>query len=98
MKTPCSQPSDWTTSGTVRVRPRTGPRRKAEVALLGIDGPETAVGPDVQPGDVLADRVHLPALVLQRRLEHGQVGLAASAGEGRGHVGHVALGRFQPQY
>ena len=44
------------------------------------------------PGDVVADRPDFPAVEALRRNHHGEVGLAAGAGKGRGHVGLFAFG------
>jgi hypothetical protein len=70
-----------------------GAGRHPEVTGLGIDGVDLAVGAGLDPGDVIADRRHLPTLVLEslRRHHHGEVGLAAGAREGRGNVGFLAL-------
>src|ERR1700761_6900739 len=46
---------------------------------------------EAHPGDVVADGLDLPAG--DRRGEHGQVGLAAGRGEGRGDVLRLALRR-----
>src|SRR5207249_11222887 len=59
---------------------------------LGVDGPETPIGPRTHPGDVVAHRPHLPALLRRRRDEHGEVRLAARAREGGGDVVRLALG------
>ncbi len=64
------------------------PRRDAEVAGLGVDGPEPAVRADVEPGDVVAERPD--PVAGQGRLHHGQVRLAAGAGQGGRDVGDVA--------
>ena len=72
------------------------PGRDAEEAGLRVDGPEPAVGPGPQPGDVVADGPHLVALGLERRDQHGQVGLAAGAGEGGRDVVELAAGRSSP--
>ena len=60
------------------------PGRDAEEAVLGVDRVEPAVLADADPGDVVADRLDLPAR--QGRLEHGQVRLAAGRRERRGDV------------
>ncbi len=61
-----------------------GAGRDAEEAVLRVDGPQPAVLADPHPGDVVADRLDLPAR--DGRGEHGEVGLAAGAREGRGDV------------
>src|SRR5438552_1388129 len=40
----------------------------SKVAGLWIDRPEAAVGSNVDPGDVLTDRIDLPAFRFERRL------------------------------
>ena len=69
----------------------------AEVAGLGVDGVEPAVRAGFHPGDVVADGGDLPALETGRRNHHGEVGLAAGAGEGGSDVGLLARGRFNAQ-
>ena len=66
------------------------PGRDAEEPELGVDRVEPAVGADPHPGDVVAERLDLPAR--DRRGEHREVGLAAGAGERGGDVLHHALG------
>jgi hypothetical protein len=53
-------------------------RRHAEHAGLRIDGVEPAVGAELHPRDVVADALDLPAG--KRRVEHGEVRLAAGRG------------------
>ena len=65
----------------------------AEEAGLGVDRVEAAVGAELHPGDVVADRLDLPAG--QGRDQHRQVGLAAGGGEGAGDVFDRALRRGQ---
>ena len=77
----------------VRIRFVRRARRDAEVAGLGIDRVEVAVGARLQPRDVVADRRDLPAFVARRRNQHREVGLAARAGERRGDVRLLARGR-----
>ena len=67
-----------------------GARRDAEEAGLGVDGVEAAVGAELHPADVVADRLDLPAL--DGGDEHGQVRLAAGGREGAGDVAGLALG------
>jgi hypothetical protein len=69
------------------------PGRDAEVAGLGIDRAEMAVGARLDPRDVVADGRDLPALEAGRRDQHREVGLAARARERRGDVALVARGR-----
>jgi len=71
------------------------PGADAEEAGLGVDGVEPTVVAEAHPGDVVADGLGLPAR--QGRLKHGEVGLAAGAGEGGGDVVGAALGRRQLQ-
>ena len=71
--------------------------RDPKKASLGIDGVQVAVGPDFHPGDVVAHGPDAIALAFQRGNHHGQVGLAAGAGECRGHVGDFAAGSFEAQ-
>ena len=52
----------------------------AEEAGLGVDGVEPAIGAELHPADVVADRLGLPAG--DRGHEHGEVGLAAGRREG----------------
>ena len=75
----------------VGVGVRVGARRHAEEPGLGVDGVEAAVGAELHPADVVADRLDLPAL--DGGDEHGQVRLAAGRGEGAGDVAGLALGR-----
>jgi hypothetical protein len=63
----------------------------AEVAGFRVDGVEAAVLARLDPGDVVADRGDLPAAEGLGRDQHGEVGLAAGAGEGGGDVGLLAL-------
>ena len=62
----------------------------AEEAGFGVDGAEPAVGVGLDPGDVVADGPDLPAFEACGRDQHGEVGLAAGAGEGGGDVGLLA--------
>ena len=73
-------------------------RRDAEVAGLGVDRVELAVGARLDPGDVVADGRDLPAFVGERRRrdEHREVGLAARARERGGDVRLLALGSVTP--
>ncbi len=59
-----------------------GARRNAEITGLGVDRVELAVLVGLDPGDVLAYGLHLPAFEAFGRNQHGKVGLAAGAGKG----------------
>ena len=61
----------------VLVALRAGARRDAKIACLRVDCVQPTVRPGMQPGDVIADRAHLPAGERGRRLQHREVGLAA---------------------
>ena len=50
----------------VGVRLAIGAGCYTEVAAFGVDGPQPAIWPDVDPGDVLADGPHLPAVCFKR--------------------------------
>ncbi len=67
-----------------------GARRDAEEAGFRIDGAQGAAGIRLDPGDVVADGPDLPALEPLGRHHHGEIGLAAGAGEGGGDVGLLA--------
>ena len=69
-----------------------GTGRHAEVAGLGVDGAQAAVGLGLDPGDVVPDGRDLPAVEGRGRNEHREVGLATGAGEGCGHVVFLAVG------
>ncbi|MNQ64064.1 hypothetical protein D3C85_784680 [compost metagenome] len=77
----------------VQIGVAAGAGRHAEEARLRVYGVQTTVLAETHPGDVVADRLGLPAV--QRRLQHGQVGLAAGAREGGGHILGHALGAGQ---
>ena len=81
----------------VQIRFRAGARRDAEVAVLGIDRPQAAVGADAHPRDIVADGEDLPALELRRRREHREVGLAACARKRGGDIGGLAVGTLQAE-
>mmetsp|Transcript_878 Transcript_878/g.2015 ORF Transcript_878/g.2015 Transcript_878/m.2015 type:complete len:634 (+) Transcript_878:965-2866(+) len=66
----------------VRVGLVVGARRDTEIAGLGVDGSQRAVGLRLDPGDVVADGRDLPALEARRRHQHREIGLATGAGEG----------------
>ena len=69
----------------------------AEEAVLGVDGEELPVLTLLDPGDVVAHRGDLPPLEPLGRDQHREIGLAAGAGERRGDVRLLALGRFRAQ-
>ena len=65
----------------------------AKVTRFGVDGVHLAVGMGLDPGDVVADGRDLPACETSLgRHQHGEVGLAAGAGEGGCHVVLLAFG------
>ena len=76
------------------VAARVGTGHHPEEAHLGIDRPEPTVGVHLHPGDVVAHGPDAVALLLQPlgRQQHGQVGLAARAGERRRDVLDAAVG------
>lgn len=83
----------------VRVGFVAGSWSDAKEAGLGVDGVEASIGVRLDPGDVVAhgpDFPPLPRVVLGRN-EHGEVGLAAGAGKGCGHVGLSSLGIFDAE-
>jgi hypothetical protein len=69
----------------------------AEEPGLGIDGAKLAGGVGLDPGDVVADGPDLPAVEASGRDHHGEVGLAAGAGEGCGDVGFFVGRRFDAE-
>jgi hypothetical protein len=75
-----------------------GARRNAEIASLRIDRIEATIRTRLDPGDVITDRGHLPAVQASRRDQHGEVGLATSAGESGGDVVLLAFGRGHAQH
>ena len=74
----------------VRVGVVAGAGGHAEEPGLGVDGVEPAVVAELHPGDVVADRLDLPAR--EGRDHHRHVRLAAGRREGGGDVGLLALG------
>ena len=64
--------------------------RDAEEARLGVDRVQATVLAELHPGDVVADRLRLPAV--QGGDQHREVGLPGSRREGPGHVLHLAPG------
>ena len=77
----------------VRVGVIARPRRHAEEAVLGVDRVQPPILAELHPGDVIADRLHRPAL--ERRDQHRQVRLTARARERAGDVLDLALWRSQ---
>ena len=77
----------------VRVGLRIGAGCDTEETCFGVNRSKLAVRPWLDPGDVIANGRHLPALLLEHlgRDEHGEVGLAAGAWEGGDDVGFLAL-------
>ena len=73
-----------------------GAGSNAEETGFGVDGVEIAIGAGLDPGDVVADTGDFPSFLLdlRRRDEHGEVCLAAGAGEGGGDVALFPLGVF----
>src|SRR5689334_8848133 len=67
-------------------------RSNAEVAGFGINRPETAVGADAEPCDILADGEDAPSFERSRRVEHREIGFAARAGKRAENVARLALG------
>ena len=79
----------------VRLLVRT--RRDAEVARLWVDRVKPPVLAGLDPGDVVADRRHLPPGKRRRRDEHREVGLAARARERRGDMVLAAARRLDAE-
>ena len=77
----------------VRVGFAACPGRDAEKSGLRVDRIKPTVGAEFHPGNVVADGLDLPTR--QGRDQHGQIGLAAGAGEGAGDILRVAFGRGQ---
>src|SRR5579862_5226513 len=69
----------------------------AEEAVFRIDGAESAVGSNVNPGDVVANGPDAVALVFESGDHHGEIGLAARRGERGGHVSNFAGGVFETE-
>ena len=59
-----------------------GAGHDAEIAGFRVDGAHSPVAVEVQPGDIVANRAHLPARKCIGRNQHCQVGLAAGGWEG----------------
>ncbi len=85
----------------VGVGQRVGARGHAEVASLGVDGVQAGIAlcilAGLDPGDVVANGGDFPAVERLGRHQHGEVGFAAGAGEGTGHVVLLAFGAGQAQ-
>ena len=75
-----------------------GARRHAEEARFGIDGVEFAIRTGLDPGNIIAHGGDLVVAQGVGRDHHGEVGLAAGAGEGRGDIGLFAIGRGDAEY
>jgi len=58
----------------------------AEESRLGVDGAQLAAGVGLDPCDVVAHGPDLPAVEAGGGNEHGEVGLAAGGGKGRGDI------------
>ncbi len=71
--------------------------RDAKEAGFGIDGAKAAVFVGLNPRDIVADGPYLPSLETVGRHQHGEIGLAAGAGECRGDVGLLAFGIFDAE-
>ncbi len=72
-------------------------RRDAEVTVLRIHRPQTAVGTDAHPRDVVADRENSPAFEFGRRRQHREIGLAARARKCGGDISSLTVGRLQAE-
>jgi len=79
----------------MEVRLRRGAWRHAEEPGFGVDGVQPSVGADLHPRDVVADTLAFPPR--DGRDQHGQVGLAAGGGEGRGDMEMFSLRVGQAQ-
>ena len=69
----------------------------AKEASLRVNGTKLTSRIGLDPRDVIADGPDLPAIEAVGGDEHGEVGLAAGAGEGGGHVGLLAFRVFHAQ-
>ena len=71
----------------------------AEEPRLGVDRAEPSVGSRLDPGNVVTDAGDFPSLFPEMlgRDDHGEVRLAAGAGEGRSDVGFLARGVLYPE-
>src|SRR5213075_50083 len=74
----------------VLVRLRVRARHDAEIAGFGVDRAQLAVFVEMHPGDVVAERPDLPALLALRRNQHREIGLAAGRWKRAGQVADVA--------
>ena len=72
-------------SHRVRIRFIARPGHNTEIAVLRIDGVQTAIA-NSHPTDVVSNGGHLPALEMRGRNEHSEIRLAACTGECRGNV------------
>ena len=75
----------------VRVGQHVGAGGHAEVARLGVDRVQAAIGVGLDPGDVVANGGDFPAFKTSGRHQHREIGFAASAGESGGDVVLFAL-------
>ncbi len=75
-----------------------GARRYAEESVLRIDRVQTAIGTELHPRDVVANRFHFPSG--NGRNQHRQVGLAAGGRKRACHVLHLArrVRHFQDEH
>ena len=76
----------------VRVGQGVGARGHAKVTGFGVDGTQAAVSTRFDPSDVVTDGGDFPARHARGRDQHGEIGFATGAGEGRGDVVFLALG------
>ena len=72
-------------------------RRDPEESRLGIDRVEASVVAGLDPGNVLADRRHLPAFERGRRDHHREIGLAAGAWKRCRYIGLHPVGRLDSE-
>ena len=70
----------------IGVGERIGARRHTKVPGFRVDGVHTTVFAGLDPGNVVTNGGDFPAVKTGRRHQHGEVGLAAGAGERRRHV------------
>ncbi len=85
------------TRHAVGIGQRVGAGCDTKIARLRVDRVQAPVRPGLDPRDVVTDGGHLPALEALGRHKHGEVGLAAGAGEGGGNVVALALGAGHAQ-
>jgi len=79
------------TAHAVGVGQHVGARRHAKVAGFRVNGVQLAIGTGLDPGNVVTHSGDRPAVKAGRWHQHGKVGLAAGAREGRCHVMFLAL-------